>query len=192
MPQFFTATFYFVLQHIANNHICWASMFSAVKQGRPWGLLQEDCSTFSRQLSPNWHFSSPSASYLFPELLFTASFHSSVSTFLNLNLKIYSQFLQLEKKEPFLISHLPFLPQFTVFVLTHHIFNLPILYKTFSHCPYKIYVNPNFSCLLHFLLLSFPQGTSQRWCYIKYFLYYILGNWLVLVLSVAISEWTIL
>lgn len=69
MPQFFLVAFYFILQHIANNHVCWDAMFSAVKQGRPWVLLQEDCSMFSRQLSPDWHFFNPSASYLSPELL---------------------------------------------------------------------------------------------------------------------------
>lgn len=36
---------------------------------------------------------------------------------------------------------------------------LTFLYKPFSHCPYESYVTPNFSCLLHLSLSSFPQDT---------------------------------
>lgn len=89
----------------------------------------------------------------------TTSFASSVITFLNLNLKIYSPFLHLSEKEPFLIAHFPLLPQFTLFVLTQPVFNVSIMYKPFSHCPYETYVTSNFSCLLHFSLASFPQDT---------------------------------
>lgn len=100
-------------------------------------------------------FFSPSASCLFPDLLSHYFFcFFSFHLFEPGSQNLFSISLLIRKKPT---SHCTF-PTSTTIVLTQPVFSLPTIYKISSHCPYECYVTPNFSCLLHFSLSSFPQA----------------------------------